>query len=273
MELTLRMTQLPLIGDPDLIPPTYPNETYDRVRKGMMHPKVAQLLARPRWQFGLKHTFEKRQRMITATNVSTIVHKLKIRGKNPYRSMAKLLRQKFKQEPFRPSSACDHGVKYEPELLRAYEHVTGNILYDGHIGFISGDSLPPQDDYIMPEYIGATPDGICRDKPILVEGKCPFLNQMLEGRDIDELYYPQVQTQLAVCGMKLCHFVRYVPDSIRAEAQLDIIEIAFDPEWWEAARPAMAAFYQRLLMPAPQPILKKLKRVPKAQKGAPICTL
>lgn len=231
-------------------------------KKGCMHPKVAQLLKRHRIKSNTPEWYMERGWRISATNVSTIIHKAPIRGENKYRNISKLLRQKHNVAPRIQNDACDHGVYYEPELLQAYEWATGNVLVKEDIGFLTGDDLGPQEDCIVPEYVGATPDGVCMYTPILVEGKCPFYKRDLTAADIDDIYYPQVQTQMAVTGFKMTHFVRYVPGSVMYPLQLEILEVPFDPVWWKAALPYLFKFFQTLcLAPCPPTPKQRRKRI------------
>lgn len=125
---------------------------------------------------------------------------------------------------------------------------------------------PPRlDNPGVPGFIGATPDASLYHLPILVEIKCPFYVATLEG-GVPDLYWPQVQAQMAVTGFKLCHFVRYIPGDFRRLPQLTITEVAFDPDWWRAVVPTVTEFFDRLmdmrmgLTPCPQLRIRKKKK-------------
>lgn len=232
-----------------------------------MHPLARALMERKRLTFGTAECMKKRLLSLSATDFNTLVHKLHIRGGNPYRNRNKLILQKLGLGKKTFSSACSHGTFYEPEALRVYEQVTGNQLIKEDIGFCRG---PPaghcQEDYIMPEFVGATPDGMCKHKSILVEIKCPYWKRVIEG-GIPDIYWSQIQCQMAVTGVHTVHFVRYLPPSLSAVGHIDIIEAHFDKRWWNIACRHAIDFFKHLTLirdgklPVPaQPVKRPRKK-------------
>jgi hypothetical protein len=211
-----------------------------------MHPAVRALMDRERMVFGTPKCMAKRRLSISATDFNTLVHNLPIRGGNKYRNTKKLTIQKLGLGTRTFSPACAHGTFTEPEALRVYELVTGNKLVKEDIGFCRG---PPdfhsQDDYIMPEFVGATPDGVCAYIPVLVEIKCPFWKKLIEG-GIPDIYWSQIQCQMAVTGIQTVHFVRYISPDFTHEGEINIIEAKFDKVWWNAACKEAIKFYSQL---------------------------
>lgn len=234
-----------------------------------IHPKVRALLERERLVFGTAKCMERRLFSISATDFNTIVHKLHIRGGNKYRNINKLILQKLGLGTKTFSQACSHGTFYEPEALRVYEQVTGNELIKEDIGFCRGAPVGHcQEDYIMPEFVGATPDGVCKYKPILVEIKCPYWKKVIKG-GVPDIYWSQIQCQMAVTGIHTVHFVRYLPQSLTMPGEIDIIEEHFDKEWWNIACKHAIQFFERLTLiregklPVPaQPVRRPRKKSP-----------
>lgn len=231
-----------------------------------MHPKVLAMLKRPRHSFKTKETQGLRSLSLTATDWNTIVHKLPIRGENKYRNLNKLFRKKLGMDPFKGNRACDHGVYYEPEALRVYEQVTGNELVKDEIGFCRGPPIDhQQEDYIMPEFVGATPDGVCKYRPILIETKCPYWKQVISG-GVPDIYWSQLMVQMAVTGIHICHFVRYLPPSFAGIGEINIIEVKFDREWWKIAVPEGIKVHNKLIqmlrneVERPRPPQKRTKK-------------
>ena len=100
------------------------------------------------------------------------------------------------------SSAMDWGTEQEPFARDAYQAKTGAWVEE--VGFL----VHPQVDRL-----GASPDGLVDDDGS-IEIKCPntatHINTILTGKiKIDYIY--QMQTVMAVKGLKWCDFVSFDP--------------------------------------------------------------
>jgi putative phage-type endonuclease len=125
-------------------------------------------------------------------------------------------------------SNCDHGSRHESDARILYSLITGNKLVD--IDFTCVMSGDPK-----LACIGATPDGICANKRLLVEIKCPA--RRVFGHSIQLGYFCQVQIQMACLGVPAAHFVQYqVPGPSNGwTARMDILRIPFKKDWVQAA--------------------------------------
>ena len=214
-----------------------------RMTKALPYSPVSQsVLARKRYKFGLPETMDLRRKCITATDVSSIVHLVPgVRGDNKYRNAERLFRQKLEIES-RPSTnpAMEHGLKYENEALDVYSIITGNAVFR-EIGFIKSQDAKYN-------FIGATPDAICINYPVLVEIKCPFWHIPVPWKldQVPDIYYPQVQLQMFVTGIRLTHFVRYKPQTLLKPGKIQIQEVAWDSEWFSKAWPHICNFYRQM---------------------------
>jgi putative phage-type endonuclease len=223
------------------------------------------MLALERSPFHDKKTQQTRGVMITATDIA------KILGLNRYCSRTQLLRLKLKlAQRQQGSEAMSHGVKFEPEALRVYELVSGNTLMEEEIGFVRGSGSA-----LAPTYLGVTPDSAARTGGFLVEIKCPFYKELTacSGRVCPALYFPQMQAQMAVTGLRLCYLVQYVPPCMSERGSIHVAPVEFQESWWvNKALPAIASFYAELQriqsgeLPGPKRIPRRKKSQRKAKK-------
>ena len=112
-------------------------------------------------------------------------------------------------------------------------------------------------------YLGATADGIV-DNSVIIEIKCPY-----SGRDktVEELmrygydhieydnnnclclktsskYFCQVQGEMAIKNVTLCHFIICTP------LDMAIINVEFDPVFWsDKLLPSLQEFYANFICP------------------------
>lgn len=185
----------------------------------------------------LQHTpewFLKRKSMLTASNAASFL------GKNPYCSRKRYMK-KVSDELLNPNNtqenghgfaACAWGTRHEPEAAVLYSFVTGNKCYPDDVGLVVHPKHP---------FIGASPDRVVADKPILIEIKAPFKRKIIPEL-IPPLYVPQVQVQLEVCDMDQCHFVQFVPASLCAPGVIAILLVERDRQWWDANIPVLEKF-------------------------------
>ena len=127
--------------------------------------------------------------------------------------------------PKQPKNACDWGLKHEQSARHAYQTVEKKRHHDLKLhskGFLISNRKP---------FLGASVDDIrtcsCRDcPPVVIEYKCPwkhkeksakeaFLTSEVGGKQVGDgyvlkptsKYYHQVQLQMFVCNLMLCHLV------------------------------------------------------------------
>lgn len=144
-------------------------------------------------------------------------------GKNKYEKVKRLWQKKTGQIP------RDYGVnKYmvswgsrlEDEAMQVYAVLTRTHYVTNNTGSV----VHPEHDFL-----GATPDFIIVNG-VLVEIKCPRTRKITHS--VPRHYYPQLQMQLAVTGLKVCHFVQYKPPTLLEPGQLDIKVVEYDPLWF-----------------------------------------
>ena len=122
------------------------------------------------------------------------------------------------------SKAMDIGTQYEGEARTEYWMSTGQEVDE--TGFV----LHP-----LIDYLGASPDGLCRDHGI--EIKVPMLHThmgYLRADVVPEEYIPQMQCGMLCCGMEAWDFVSYCPAEVYPEVperfRLFIKRLPADPD-------------------------------------------
>lgn len=202
------------------------------------HPDIQRILARPRIPSGIPRWNEERRLRLTATNLGSVLRGTSLRGKNPYVNRYKLFLVKTGRSDEGATSmndfnkkAIEHGHHYEAEAARFYSEATGIDLVEEDIGMLF---------HQKEECIAATPDRIAKYFPINIEIKCPYRRKI--EHFIPDMYYSQVQQQMAVLNLQETHFVQYRP-----QEQLDIVVVKFDPEWWQAALGESLSFWQEVV--------------------------
>lgn len=123
-----------------------------------------------------------------------------------------------------------HGQFHEEHAARVYEFVTGNVLDREPVGLVMD---------ACHEFIAATPDFVVRNRPILIEIKCPKMRKITH--EVPYYYYPQLQIQMHVCRIPHSHFVQYKPPTLTEPGFLDIIDVPYDERWCMAALTYLAA--------------------------------
>jgi len=201
------------------------------------HPDVQRILAKPRIKSNTENWLRERMLHVTATNAAPILsHDPKMKMKSPYTSRNQIFMKKTgRGKPFKSNPACKHGKYYEPEALHVYELVTGIELVPEDVGLLISDTN---------QEVAATPDAIAKHYPIIIETKCPWRRKITH--ECPRYYYSQVQVQLAVCGLKECHFVQYYPPSQNNRGIIDIIIIKFDQDWWLRALSHILRFWDEV---------------------------
>lgn len=111
--------------------------------------------------------------------------------------------------PFYGASLA-HGIRYEPVATRAYEIKMNTKVHE--FGLLQHPEF---------KFLGASPDGIT-DHGVMLEIKCPF-KRKIDGKIVDQYLY-QMQGQLDVCKLDICHFLECKFDEY-------IDEIEFNEDW------------------------------------------
>lgn len=195
---------------------------------------------------------KKRAESVTASDVPVIL------GVSPYLKPSALLDIKLgvakRKEPWK--AAVEYGRKHEPEALRLFQQHTGIELYDEKPGFIQHKAL---------QWLGATPDAICKNEAAVVEVKCGFKANNYETSldKISPLHYWQIQTQMFVSGLHACYYVRYRPSSLAQTGCMTICRIPFNPTRWEKmAWPSIRKFWNNVVSASVQRALTPAQTVP-----------
>lgn len=132
------------------------------------------------------------------------------------------------------SRAMDFGTETEPMARLAYEEATGNTVTE---------TTSTRHQNIA--YLAASPDGLVEEfgRQGVLEIKCPghakheeYRQRFAAGeglKDINAMYYWQVQTEMMVTGAEFCDFVVYCPfiknDPAKGISPIIIKRIPADP--------------------------------------------
>lgn len=116
----------------------------------------------------------------------------------------------YQEPPPFYGASLSHGIRYEPVATRAYEIKMNTKVHE--FGLLQHPDL---------KFLGASPDGIT-DHGIMLEIKCPF-KRKIDGKIVDQYLY-QMQGQLDVCKLDVCHFLE-----CKFEEYID--EIEFEEDW------------------------------------------
>lgn len=195
-----------------------------------MHPAIKAILERPRVKTMTLEWFRDRSSMITGSQLAAIL------GQDKYCSRKMMFRRKTHQKPPPKSNmAMNWGIQNEDKAAKAYVEATGEQLVEEDIGLVRHPEFP---------FIGASPDRLLINKPICVEIKCPF-SRKIEHK-IPDVYYPQVQLQMCVLGLDMCHFVQFKPANGTKPQELDILEVPYDPFFMKHAMHEIMNFHNEV---------------------------
>lgn len=158
--------------------------------------------------------FKMRHDMVTASNVGAIV------GYCKYNNQKDIILKKCGLSKFKGNKFTFHGQMYEPVATAMYESRFKTTVIE--FGLIQHETIP---------IIGASPDGITTEG-IMLEIKCPY-TRVVNGNIQDKAtmgYYAQMQTQLEVCDLEVCHFWECSFDTSGYEDLEEYLEDKFIPE-------------------------------------------
>jgi putative phage-type endonuclease len=182
-----------------------------------MHPKIEAILARPRIRQHTPEWYTNRACLLTASDAASA---LGIGFQSRHQVFMKKTGQNKKADVM--SVACRYGLEQEDNAARIYTAVTGIALVNDDIGLLRHATMP---------IFGASPDRLAQQYPIIIEIKSPWRRVIVPG-EIPAYYIPQIQMQMEICDLDICHFVQFVPPTASTKGIMDITEIERDREWW-----------------------------------------
>ena len=120
-----------------------------------------------------------------------------IMGVSPWKTPWQLWDSKLKGDSSTQNFAMKRGVSMEPEIRRQYENETGKCFF------------PVVVQSIKHPWMIASLDGLSEDMRYAIEIKCAGQNDhdCAKSGGVPEHYYPQLQHQLAVCGLASLNYV------------------------------------------------------------------
>jgi putative phage-type endonuclease len=198
----------------------------------MFHEKVRAVLARPRIMQHTPRWFQERKLRLTASDWAAAL------GQNKYSSPSKVFAAKTGQgAAFTGNVATQWGSDHENMAACAYTAATKIELVEEDIGLL-----------VHPLYneLACSPDRIAKFHPIAIEIKCPYRRKIVPG-EVPQMYMPQIQGQMEICDLDVCHFIQFVPATLQTRGTIDIVEIQRDREWFETARPQLQAFWSSVV--------------------------
>ena len=228
------------------------NRPYD----GEPHPRLKAILQQERPMQHTPEWFARRRSLLTASNIASFL------GMNRYCSKRMFLRRAWDElhnahaiSPSRSMPACAWGSKHEAEAAALYSFVTGNKCWAADVGLV-----------VHPEmhFLGASPDRVLCDRPVLIEIKAPF-KRVIEPEVIPPVYVPQVQSQMEVCDMEECHFVQFTPATLCTPGILSVLLVRRDRAWWRKYEPLIETYEVELKRQADEdqehpPVRRQRKR-------------
>ncbi len=125
-----------------------------------------------------------------------------IMGVSPWRTPKELFLEKTGQgKPQETNSAMRRGIDLEEEARQAFEKITGHIVFPK---VVFSKEFP---------WLMASLDGMTMDENVIVEIKCAGKedHEIAWKGGIPEKYWPQVQQQMIVTGLKKCMYYGYSP--------------------------------------------------------------
>jgi putative phage-type endonuclease len=203
------------------------------VKTNVLHPRVRAVLERPRIMQHTDNWFNERKLRLTASDIAGVM------GLNPYSHPKQIFKKKTGRGPPRWTSfSCQHGLATEEEARKVYEVITGIEMMEEDVGLLVHEKL---------DFIGASPDGIAKYVPILLEIKCPTTRKIIQSQ-IPSYYIPQIQIQMEVCNIDECHFMQYRPPTTFENGVVDIVSVKRDNRWFrEECLPILSEFWHNVV--------------------------
>ena len=169
-----------------------------------------------------------RKKLITASDAGAVL------GVSPFKTPARLLREKLSDSEPKDNIAMAWGRRYEPDAIERFETDFGVQVFPAN--FVIAEKYP---------FLGATPDGIVSDGSLL-EVKCPFNTKkpFLSFNHYEKThYYAQVQVAMLCYGAEKTHCVQY--NAREKTYKHEVVE--YDAEFVHRAMPKWQSFNKQLL--------------------------
>jgi putative phage-type endonuclease len=185
---------------------------------------------------GSKEWLDMRKNCIGASDVPAILNI------SPWTTPYQLWTYKMGLAEPEMNSAMARGVAMEEEARQAF-NIAHNVTVTPKVYF---DDVYP--------WMMASLDGVSEDKKIVVEIKCPGIADhviAVEGR-IPDKYYPQLQHQLYVSGLRKMYYFSY-----RSPLDHKVIEVERDDEYIEKMLEKEKEFYRCMTEFDPPPLCDK----------------
>ncbi len=217
--------------------------------KGITHPKLLSLYKIPQHIQKSQEWLNQRKNYLTSSDAATPI------GKNKYEKPHDLLFKKCGVgKPFTGNTATRWGEKYEDEAIQKYCDAMGMKQHE--FGLIPYECVERRSDEIVyegSEILAGSPDGIAVPvddlecgEPVLLEVKCPYSRKIKLG-DCPETYFPQVQLNMYICGLKTSAFIEYKPATSHEPMILNIVHINIDHRWLAENVPILKRFWDEVL--------------------------
>ena len=206
---------------------------------------IDKLLNIPQYEQRSAEWFAQRENKLTSSDAATALNI------NPYQKPHELLFKKcgYDPKPFISNVATLHGQRYEDYAIDKYCRVMGMTNYNfGLISYTDVSRKNPNSDYY---FLAGSPDGICiktdnqNADPILLEVKCPY-KRKIELNKCPKYYYPQVQLNMLITGLKIADFIEYKPASPNNEEILNVVRIHINYDWLNDNIPILFNFWKEV---------------------------
>lgn len=192
--------------------------------------RVKQLLLKPQYAQRTPEWYKARTQKITASEISACLDNIK--------AVSEIYVNTFKIDNYKyDGKCCSHfdtrdefiikkcntarginsysdnkytmwGKKYEEIACRLYRQKYNTMVFE--FGLIEHDTL---------DYLAASPDGITPNG-IMLEIKCPYSRKI--GSVVPHHYYQQIQLQLEVCNLDLCHYLECEIEEVEKDEFLEL---------------------------------------------------
>ncbi len=213
------------------------------------HPKIIQLNNIPQNVQKSQAWLDQRKKYLTSSDSATPLNM------NSYETPEQLLFKKCNAgKPFTGNIATKWGEKYEDEAVEKYCQAMGMKQHE--FGLIPFESVPREADEIVYEgssYLAGSPDGIAlpledleNGEPVLLEVKCPYRRKIIMGH-CPKHYYPQVQLNMYICGLKKAAFIEYKPSINGSQMELNIVEFQINHNWIKKHVPTIKTFWETVI--------------------------